>query len=112
MGVLFVLEACRDSEYKDDYLFSISAPQHIAAHDVYEVGLRVQLTHQPAEPPPEPGHTGEARGSENQQHMGKSSRGHEKDELVSGSKLNDGLSRVGLRNHTIVTSHFWRHFMV
>ncbi len=45
-------------EYKDNHLFSISAPQHIAAHDVDEVGLWVQLTHQLAEPPPEPGHKG------------------------------------------------------
>lgn len=55
VGVLFPV-ACHD-DYKDSYLFSISAPQHIAAHDVDEVGLRVQLTHQSAEPPPEPGHT-------------------------------------------------------
>lgn len=46
-------------DHKDTYLFSIGAPQHIAAHDVDEVGLRVQLAHQPTEPPPEPGHAGE-----------------------------------------------------
>ena len=40
------------------YLFSVSAAQHVAAHDVHEVGLGVQFTHQPAEPPPESGHMG------------------------------------------------------
>lgn len=46
---------------KDHYLFSISAAQHVAAHDVDEVGLWVQLAHQPAESPPEPGHSSEAK---------------------------------------------------
>lgn len=50
----------------DDYLFSISAPQHIAAHDVDEVGLRVQLAHQPTEPPPEPGRTGAVKKTDGQ----------------------------------------------
>lgn len=54
MGLLLVLE----DTSKDSYLFSISTSQHIAAHNVDEVGLWVQLAHQPAESPPEPGHTG------------------------------------------------------
>lgn len=62
MGLLLVLE----DTSKDSYLFSISTSQHIAAHNVDEVGLWVQLAHQPAESPPEPGHTGEVRGEDNQ----------------------------------------------
>lgn len=57
MGVSFVPDATN----KESYLFSISTSQDVAAHNVDEVGLGIQLTHQPAEPPPEPGHTGEVR---------------------------------------------------
>ena len=52
VGVLFVLEACHDN--KDNYLFSISAPQHIAAHDVDDVWFWVDFAHEAAKPPPEP----------------------------------------------------------
>lgn len=37
------------------YLLSIGTSQHVAAHDVDEVGLRVQFTHQSAQSTPEPG---------------------------------------------------------
>lgn len=39
------------------YLLSIGIAQHITAHNMNEIGLRIQQTHKPSQFLPEPAHT-------------------------------------------------------